>query len=306
MQPLELALCRSISDLSGIKPTDYLMEPKLDGVRLQIVIAGGNVRLFTRTNHIANGKLPKVEEAINSNARACEGTNLDGEAVFFDEQDLPDFGFTAACLGCASGKAATRQRLTGKYLSYVAFDLLYVHGLDLRQEPLTHRRQLLDMVVKVFDCKYIRLIEAATPSAEQHKVFMSRYGEGSVVKKTASPYRAGRSGHWLKWKKVLEEDVVIMGSEPGNGKFAGQIGAIVFGQYQDGRLFERGRCSGMTDATRRELTERLPVGAVMVISHNGILTKGGFRHPQFCRLRIDKRAEDCTWTLPYDSSGCVA
>lgn len=306
MQPLELALCRSISDLSGIHPSDYLIEPKLDGVRLQVVIAGGEVRLYTRTNHPATGKLPKVEEAIKASTAACEGTILDGEAVFFGEQDLPDFGFTAACLGSASGKAATRQRLTGKYLSYVAFDLLYLRGLDLRQEPLTHRRQLLEMVVKIFDSQYIRLIETASPSDQQHEVFVGRYGEGSVVKKVSSQYRPGRTGHWLKWKKVLEEDVVVMGSEPGNGKFAGQIGAVVFGQYKNGFLVERGRCSGMTDAIRLRLTEHLPVGAVMVISHNGILANGGFRHPQFRRFRNDKRAEDCSWTHPNSSSSCAA
>jgi bifunctional non-homologous end joining protein LigD len=306
MQPLELALCRSISDVSGINPSDYLMEPKLDGVRLQVVVADGDVRLYTRTNHSATGKLPKVEEAIKAGAGACEGTILDGEAVYFDEQDLPDFGFTAACLGSASGKAATRQRLTVKYLSYVAFDLLFLRGLDLRREPLTHRRQLLEMVVKIFDSKYIRLIEAATPSPEQHETFVSRYGEGSVVKKTSSPYRAGRTGHWLKWKKVLEEDVVVIGSEPGNGKFAGQIGAIVFGQYRNGSLIERGRCSGMNDATRLKLTEHLPLGAVMVISHNGILANGGFRHPQFRQFRNDKRAEDCSWTLPKNSNSYAA
>lgn len=246
MQPLELALCRSISDLSGINPSDYLMEPKLDGVRLQVVIAAGEVRLYTRTNHLATGKLPKVEEAIRSNALACDGTILDGEAVFFDEQDLPDFRFTAACLGCASGKAATRQLLTGKHLSYVAFDLLYLRGLDLRREPLVHRRQLIEMLVKVLDSRHIRLVETAIPSTEQHAAFLSQYGEGSVVKKLSSPYRAGKSGYWLKWKNALEEDVVVMGAEPGNGRFAGQLGAIIFGQYKDGSLVERGRCSGLT------------------------------------------------------------
>lgn len=302
MQPLELALCRSISDLSGINPSDYLMEPKLDGVRLQVLIAGGEVRLYTRTNHLATGKLPKVEEAITPNVHTLDGTVLDGEAVFFDEQDFPDFGFTAACLGSASRRASTRQRLTGKYLSYVAFDLLYVRRLDLRREPLVHRRQLLDMVVKVFDSNYIRLVETAIPSVEKHELFVSKYGEGSVVKKLSSPYRAGRSGYWLKWKKTLEEDVVVMGSEPGNGRFAGQLGAIVFGQYKDGSVVERGRCSGMTDATRRELTEHLPVGTVMVISHNGILANGGFRHAQFRRFRNDKRAQDCTWTSLDEAS----
>ena len=53
----------------------------------------------------------------------------------------------------------------------------------------------------------------------------------------------------------------------------------------------------MTDQVRAQLTADLPVGAVMRITHNGVLAGDGFRHPQFAGFRHpdDKAAEACVW-----------
>lgn len=297
MEPMELSLCKSIESLDGLPLEHFVMEPKLDGFRIQLAITNGGVQCWTRSEKDASGKLVAAETAIREHTDALVGTVLDGEAVYVGEDGVCDFHLTASFMGSGTDVCVRKQRTTGKYVSFVAFDILMLSGNDCRGLPLQERRQLLERVVSYIDSDHVRITEQAVPTTEQHRIFTEQYGEGSVVKDVRAPYSGGRSKASLKWKKVLDEDVVIMGSEEGKGKFAGMVGAVVFGQYREGVLVERGRCSGMTDELRQQLTDDLPVGEVMVVTHNGVLAAGGFRHPQFSHFRDDKSPEQCEWTV---------
>jgi ATP-dependent DNA ligase len=163
--------------------------------------------------------------------------------------------------------------------------------------------------------------------------WMAGGGEGAMVKDKRSPYSPGRStkNGWHRIKSFEDADVVCLGFTEARfgkgGKFfmpdgTPMIGAIRFGQWmwcycqefdpddveaaQDscetcggtGRLemMERGRCSGMPDSMREELTRNGDeyVGRVFVVRHMGIQSNG-FRHPQFRGWRTDKPSEDCMW-----------
>ncbi len=308
MKPLPLAFCKSIDNLAGIDLANHIMEPKLDGFRLQVVIEADGVRTYTRAEHVATGKLLAPETAMRELVEPLAGTVLDGEAVYLDEQGRADFNYTARVMGSGTEVAQQKQRQDGRYVSFIAFDILYLRGTDVRSLSLKERRVLLEKVVRAFDSDHVVCTPQAPPSEAQHRYYTELYGEGSVVKDLRSPYKAGRSKAMLKWKRVQDEDVIVMGAEPGKGKFRNQVGAVKFGQYGQppashectslcsGELHERGQCSGMDDATRLALTNNLPVGRVLVITHNGVLAGGGFRHPQWSHLRIDKRPEECVWT----------
>lgn len=317
--PFELSLCKSIDNLTDIPAIclvdgvhdlgEWVMEPKLDGFRMQLLIEGGSVRCWTRSEKDASGKMVAAETALLDLAEALDGTVLDGEAVYVGDDGVCDFHWTASAMGSGKDVCVAKQRAEGKYVSFVAFDILQLRGLDVRHYSLGDRRTMLEAVVAQVGSDHVRITEQARPSAEQHRIFTEQYGEGSVVKSTRAPYTGGRSKVNLKWKKVLDEDVVVLGSEEGKGKFAGMVGAVVFGQKTDtppakhkctalcvAGFHERGRCSGMTDDVRQQLTDNLPLGEVMVITHNGVLAAGGFRHPQFSHFRDDKAAYQCEWT----------
>lgn len=278
----------------------YVMEPKLDGYRLQLHVTATGVRCFTRTGADASGKMPAVDALLAPYLTALDGTILDGEAVIFRADGSADFNATARAMGSGLGECQRKQRASGEFVNLVAFDILAVQGQDVRGLPLADRRALLatftDTVCSGSACA-IRLVPQTAPSLAQHQEFTSAYGEGSVLKALGSRYPRGRSADWIKVKRVHDADVVVMGSAEGAGKFAGQVGAVQFGQYRDGVLTGRGQCSGMTDQVRRDLTRNLPIGAVMTITHNGIQAGGGFRHPQFSHFRdsTDKAAADCGW-----------
>lgn len=108
-------------------------------------------------------------------------------------------------------------------------------------------------------------------------------------------------GPMFKMKARRTYDCVVMGATDANegvtGKFLGQIGALICGQYKDGKLVEVARASGMNDEARLEFTKLRAEGRL-----NGIVVEleaqertkyGKLQHPQFVRVRDDKNAEDC-------------
>lgn len=298
-EPMEFATCKNFESFEKLgRLDDWVMEPKLDGIRIQLHITADRVETWTRAGNAKHGALIAVETALQPYLKEFDGTVLDGEAVYIDvDTGLADFNWTARVMGSHTPTAIQKQRQAGKLLSYVAFDILALQGHDVRHLPLKDRRILLERFVDGIDELFLVYTEQVEPTIDNHVLFTERYGEGSVIKDLRERYIGKRSKAMLKWKKQDTEDVVITGFTPGQGKYADLIGAVKFGQYRDGELVERGQCSGMTDAVREEmaLNQRDFIGMAMEITHNGVLVDG-FRHPQFFRLRNDKPAEQCTWT----------
>ena len=80
--------------------------------------------------------------------------------------------------------------------------------------------------------------------------------EGIVAKLRRSRYEPGRrSNAWLKIKIRPEQELVVGGWTPGEGN-ARDLGALVVGVYEDGKLRFAGKVgSGFTGAGRKELLE---------------------------------------------------
>jgi ATP-dependent DNA ligase len=270
------------------------MEPKMDGIRLQVVARNGEVHCYTRSGLRYDGRLPAVEAALSS-----LDVVVDGEVVWFSpESGEVDFHKGSGLF--RRNDSARAQRFEGA-LTFVAFDLLEVAGQDIRKMPIETRRQLLVQLVEGLGCANLRVIEQAEATESNAARFIERYREGVVVKRKGSSYPNGRSHAWLKKKVVQDADVVIMDFEEGQGKYRGTLGCVVFGQYVDGVLVPRGSCSGMTDAERDEIWQsRLSyVDRVLVIRHMGADGGTGFRHPQWDHLRTEaegKTPEECVWS----------
>jgi ATP-dependent DNA ligase len=304
VNPVDFALCAPLKEGSNLDWHRYVMEPKLDGWRGQIVIdENGQVRTYSRTQKDTTGKMVAVEMALQDVSDALKGTIIDGEAVAMRD-GKPDFNWTARVMGSHPPVAKAKQREEGVYVSFIAFDLPFMLGQDCRNLPYTERRKLLVRLIELVEAPHLLLIPAAAASLDQHIEYTEAFGEGSVLKAKDGKYVGKRSNYMLKWKKVHTEDVVIMGIKDGKGKYEGLLGAIQYGQYQDGELVKRGYCSGMTDTQRYQFTATYRhhpeqfIGQVMEIKTFGVLADGGFRHPQFLRMRdpLDKAPEECKWS----------
>ncbi|MGF6174721.1 ATP-dependent DNA ligase [Ensifer sp. 4252] len=108
------------------------------------------VRILTRGGHDWTHRFPAIEAA----ARGLGPTTmiLDGEAVVLDDVGRSNFGMLQAALGGRGGK-----RVAGEAL-FLAFDVLYFDGHDLRGMEQQERRMMLEDAIDE-DGSAIRLAE---------------------------------------------------------------------------------------------------------------------------------------------------
>jgi DNA ligase-1 len=104
-------------------------------------------------------------------------------------------------------------------------------------------------------------------------------GEGLVLHRADAPYVTGRSDVLLKLKPVQDADAVVMAHEPGQGKYAGMVGALVV-RDADGRVFRIG--SGLSDAQRRSPP---PLGSTVSYRWRGLTATGLPRFATLWRVR---------------------
>lgn len=274
----------------------YVGEPKLDGWRLLVHRDKDGVHLYTRTAKSHDGSLPEIEAEIMD--RFPAGTWLDCEAVALQVEDgkiVHDWNTVQSVLGSGTAKAAAKSGS----ISLMVFDLIAHGGTDARLLPLARRRELLEDIFEEGAWGRVLLVPQLQPTDAGLEALLAQGFEGMVIKDRTARYASGKRGQgWTKIKPQDTEDVVIMGFKAGENGFTGMVGAIIFGQYRDGELTERGRASGMDMRTRKAMTEKPEdwIGQVVEVAHMGVMDSGNFRHPQTKRRRTDKAPTDCTWS----------
>jgi bifunctional non-homologous end joining protein LigD len=96
-----------------------------------------------------------------------------------------------------------------------AFDLLEVNGEGIRREPIEDRKRRLAGLLR-FPDGGIALNEAFSGAgAVIYKHACALGCEGIVSKRLGSPYRAGRSAHWLKIKNPAAPAVATQSARHG-------------------------------------------------------------------------------------------
>lgn len=106
-------------------------------------------------------------------------------------------------------------------------------------------------------------------------------GEGLMLHRGASLYRAERSDDLLKLKLRDDAEAKVIGYQPGQGKHAGRVGAL-WVEMPDGKRFKLG--TGLSDAQRDSPP---PLGSWVTYSHNGFNQSGLPRFARFVRARAD-------------------
>ena len=258
---------------------DWLFEIKWDGFRVQAVVDDGKVKTWTRGLKDAQTYFPN----LLSPPRWIEAKQaiVDGEVVAIDDDGRPDFSLLQTKLG---NKGADG-------LVYQAFDLLYLDGRLLLDVPLEDRKRLLRSVLK----EHPRVRFASNIEGDGTAFFEAareRGLEGIIAKLRRSRYEPGkRTSAWLKIKIRPEQELVVGGWTPGQGN-AKDLGALVVGHYEDGKLRFAGKVgSGFTGSIRRELLEHLKPLA---------LAKPPFDPPppMDYRGRWGGELKDVTWVRP--------
>jgi bifunctional non-homologous end joining protein LigD len=240
-----------LATLVDAPPADaegWSFELKLDGYRILARIgSAGGVHLYTRTGQDWSARLAPQREAL-ARLEVKGGAWIDGEIVVLDARGRPDFQ--------ALQNAFDRHRAAK--VCFVAFDLPYAQGQDLRAVPLARRRDLLRQLLAPHLGEQLRFSEAVQGAPAQLLRAACEQGlEGLIGKRTDAPYEPGRTRSWIKLKCQQRQEFVIVGFTEPQGKRQG-LGALLLGVHDQGALRYAGHTgTGFDTALLKELRARL-------------------------------------------------
>ncbi len=229
----------------------WLFEVKLDGIRVLAIVENRRVKLLSRNAKDITAKFPALVRELA--AFPHDTFILDGEVVIYDEKGVPSFQ------GLMERFQRTNPREIDRWdqvapVEYCVFDLLFLDGWDLRQAPLSERRNLL--VEAGFRGASTRVMDAFPTEGELVFEQAKAMGfEGVVAKKLDSRYKEGtRSQNWVKIKGYHSDDFFVAGYTKGEGMRRSTFGSLILGSYENGTLVYQGNVGGgFSDAMLEEL-----------------------------------------------------
>ncbi len=310
VQPMLASTATDVEDAIA-RLGESAVEWKLDGVRVQVHRAGGDVAVFTRSLDDITGRVPEVVAATL--ALPVREVVLDGEAIALRPDGRPrPFQETGSRVSSRVDVSAAREVAP---LSTYFFDVLHADGGDVLDRPGRERASVLAAAVP----EPLRVPRVVTGDVERAAEVLAgavaRGHEGVVVKSLDAPYEAGRRGAgWLKVKPRHTLDLVVLAAEWGHGRRRGWLSNLHLGARDaDGGFVMLGKTfKGLTDAMLAWQTERLQELAVdsndwvvqvrpelvVEVAFDGVQTSprypGGMalRFARVLRHRPDKRPDE--------------
>ena len=163
---------------------DWLFDVKYDGFRALCYIEQGGCRFISR-----NGNVLSRFEALGAQVAAVldvDDAIIDGEVIVADETGRPRF---------------YELLRVPRSASYVAFDILWLNGTDLRALPLTERRKNLQGIVSKGSPIVSEALSVEGRGRELFELMCDNELEGIVAKRLADPYDSR-----IRWLKIKNPD----------------------------------------------------------------------------------------------------
>jgi DNA ligase D-like protein (predicted ligase) len=290
--------------------SDWIFEPKLDGIRALVYAIGGSARLFSRNHKPLDEAYPELVEGLA--AAVLGNAVLDGEIVAIDPRTrLSSFSLLQRR---SQLRDATLARETGVAVKIYLFDCLFSEGVDVTALPLIERKTVLRDVVR-YDDDIVFTPFRTRGGAEMFRRACNRGAEGILAKRAGSTYVSGRSTDWLKIKCLNQQEFVIGGFTPPKGARE-RLGALLVGYYDGDALRYAGKVGTGYDRDTLEMLHQrlsplrrqrapfapgpLPSGQVTWVAPRLVAeigfsewtTAGLLRHPRYLGLREDKAARE--------------
>ena len=290
----------------------WLFEIKYDGIRVFARRHGDTVTLLGRKGDDITRRYPEIAHALGKTAPS--EFLIDGEIVAMDEAGRPSFQRLQRRMHLTD-RVDIEQTARTVPVRGVFFDCLEAGARDLRALPLLKRKECLALFLPsrgvIAYCEHV-----VGRGEDFHRAAWENHLEGVIGKRADSPYLAGRTRDWLKFKCQQHQEFVIGGyTRPGGSRAF--FGALHLGLYRDGDLVYVSKVgTGFDQATLGTIYGKLaplvredspfakgaPAGAghrwveprlVCEVAFTGWTDDGGVRHPSFLGLRDDKAPEEC-------------
>ncbi len=324
-KPIKAMLYPKVKDIAEgfeVVGTPAMIEPKLDGFRVQIHRNKDTVKLFTRNLEDVTIQFPDVVSTVKTHVHSKDFI-LDSEVVGIDPKTKRVVPFQHIS-----------QRIKRKYdiaeiaknipVVITVFDVIELNGETLLELPFEERRKRLKAIIKNEKYK-IEVIEQLITSEQDkaekyYQECLMKGHEGIMMKSIQGTYTPGkRVGQGVKVKPVMESlDLVIVSAEWGEGKRAQWLSSFTIACRDKDQLKEIGKVStGLKEKSEEgvsfeELTNELKKnilqekGRQVVVKPKIVVEvlfeeiqaspsySSGYalRFPRFVRLRDDKGVQD--------------
>jgi bifunctional non-homologous end joining protein LigD len=234
--------------------------------------------LWSRRGNDLTAQFPNIAEAYE---QLPPRTLLDGELVAIDAN------------GRISFNLLQHHRSQAQALLLYVFDVLIYRGINLLDEPLSKRREVLTNIMKPLsrNASPIALSESIDASPAELISVVEEFGfEGVIAKRKDSCYEPGkRSGAWLKYKVNKSQEFVIGGYTPGN-----PLDAVIVGYYDDQKLSYAAKVrNGFVPRLRRDVWQKLKGLEIVNCPFVNLPEK---KRTQFSLTREEMK--NCVWLEP--------
>src|SRR5256712_10503825 len=243
------------------------VQPKYDGLRVQIHKDGDQVKLFSRNLESWTDAFPELVAAASR--LKAKSVILDGEAIAYDpeSEEYVPFQETTA----RRRKEGIEEFAEQAPLRAFVFDVMFRDGTDLTQLPYERRFAIAQELLQKSDTLLTAPLTKTNSPGELTRELLaniSRGLEGVVAKRLDSPYQAGaRNFNWVKLKRNTSGqlndtiDVVLLGYYRGKGKRAefgaGALLAAVYDADKDEFVTISKLGTGPSDQGWRDIHQRL-------------------------------------------------
>ncbi|MEO6135283.1 MAG: ATP-dependent DNA ligase [Ginsengibacter sp.] len=296
------------------EPQEWQAEWKWDGIRGQVIKRNDEMFVWSRGEELMTEKFPEYFLLKDS---LPNGTAIDGEIIPLKDGEVLAFSILQTRIG---RKNLNKKILENAPIGFIAYDLLEWEGKDLRDQPLSFRRSILEKLVAEINTDSFK-ISKVIPFTDWEELRAVRENsraesaEGLMLKRKNSKYGAGRkTGDWWKWKiDPLTIDAVMIYAQKGSGRRSNLYTDYTFAVKDGDKLVNFAKAySGLTDkefaqvdafVKRNSLEKFGPVRTVkpelvFEIAFEGIAAsnrhKSGvaLRFPRISRWRKDKKPDE--------------
>src|SRR5258706_1862166 len=214
------------------------VQPKYDGLRVQIHKDGDVVSIFSRNLESMTEMFPELVAAASQLDVA--NVILDGEAIAYNPESEEYVPFQETTP--RRRKEGIQELAESVPMRAFIFDVMFRDGVDLTPLPYERRFEIAHELIRdseTLQTAPLTTTDSAEVLTRELLDNISRGLEGVVAKRLDSPYQAGaRNFNWVKLKRNTSGqltdtiDVVLLGYYRGKGKRAEfGAGALLTGVY---------------------------------------------------------------------------
>jgi DNA ligase-1 len=245
---LAYALDKDLNEIGA--PKEWQVEYKWDGIRGQVIKRNDEIYIWSRGEEMVTSQFPEIE-AVFKNFE--DDFVIDGEILALKNNSVLLFNDLQKRL---NRKTISKKLLEDIPVGFYTYDMLEWNGDDIRERPLSERREMLEQLIskskedKLLKISEIIEFEKWNDLNDIRNSARKINSEGLMLKKNTSIFHVGRKkGEWWKWKvDPLTIDVVMIYAQKGSGRRSSKYTDYTFAVKNGDQLVTVAKAySGLTD-----------------------------------------------------------